>query len=320
MIAADANRSGSITTLDIVELRKLILGIYQELPKSTSWRFVDKNFAFPNQSNPFDGTFPENKTISEIKGSLMHEDFVAIKVGDVNFSAVANSLQSAEDRSNGLMLFDVEDQSVKAGEDVVVEFTPTEQPSGYQFTLNINGLTILDVQPGENMSKENFGVLQSENALTTSWDGKTGGSFSVRFRATKAGRLSNMIQVSSRITKAEGYRIQNGQGVERKDIALRFNDGNTSSISGLGFELYQNTPNPFVNKTMIGFHLPEAGTATLRIYDDTGRLMHTQKGDYAKGYNTIPLERNKLQGKAGVLMYQLESATGTATKKMIVGD
>ncbi|MBK8425771.1 MAG: hypothetical protein IPL27_07220 [Lewinellaceae bacterium] len=52
MIAADANRSGSITSFDIVEFRKLILGIYDELPNNTSWRFVDKTYSFPNPANP----------------------------------------------------------------------------------------------------------------------------------------------------------------------------------------------------------------------------------------------------------------------------
>ena len=93
MIAADANKSGSITTFDIVELRKLILGIYQELPNNTSWRFVDKAFAFPNPNNPFQTTFPENISVaSSCMTSHMDDDFVGVKVGDVNGTAVANSL------------------------------------------------------------------------------------------------------------------------------------------------------------------------------------------------------------------------------------
>jgi len=40
IIAADANNSGSVTSFDIVELRKLILGIYTELPNNSSWRYV----------------------------------------------------------------------------------------------------------------------------------------------------------------------------------------------------------------------------------------------------------------------------------------
>jgi Dockerin type I domain len=61
MIAADANKSGTITTFDVVELRKLILGIYDELPNNKSWRFVDKSYAFPNPSNPSPPLSPKAK-------------------------------------------------------------------------------------------------------------------------------------------------------------------------------------------------------------------------------------------------------------------
>jgi hypothetical protein len=46
LIAADANKSGTVTTFDVVELRKLILGTYTELPNNSSWRFVDKTQVF----------------------------------------------------------------------------------------------------------------------------------------------------------------------------------------------------------------------------------------------------------------------------------
>ena len=94
---------------------------------------------------------------------------------------------------------------------------------------------------------------------------------------------------------------------------MRF-DGKT--IAGVGFELYQNQPNPFVNKTFVGFHLPEATTATLTVYDETGRAVFTQRGDFAKGYNAISLDR-ALLNTTGVLYYTLETATDSATKKMI---
>ncbi|MDO8367514.1 MAG: hypothetical protein Q7T20_11995 [Saprospiraceae bacterium] len=40
IIAADANNNAAVTSFDIVELRKLILGIYSELPNNSSWRYV----------------------------------------------------------------------------------------------------------------------------------------------------------------------------------------------------------------------------------------------------------------------------------------
>jgi hypothetical protein len=318
MIAADANKSGSITTFDIVEIRKLILGIYTELPNNTSWRFVDKSFNFPNVNNPFAAQFPENKSIVNLSTNLLNEDFVSVKVGDVNGNAIANSAMSSDDRSTGTLLFDVDDKSVTAGETFTVSLHAAEQVSGYQFTMNFKGLEVVDVTPvSRDMKSLNFGVFA--DAITTSYDGEEEGAFTVTFRATKSGKLSELLYVSSCITKAEAYK--NG---ERMNVAFRYNNGATSTVSGVGFELYQNQPNPFVNKTFIGFHLPAEASAqagdlipvTLSIFDETGRMVYNQKGAFAKGYNTIAIDK-ALLNTVGMLYYKLETATDSATKKMI---
>ena len=309
MIAADANRSGSITSFDIVEFRKLILGVYNELPNNTSWRFVEKAYTFPNPANPFGTPFPENISLGNLSANMMSNHFEGVKIGDVNGTAIANSLQSVEDRTAATMLFDVEDRTVRAGEVFTLNFKGAERIQGYQFTMNFSGLEVVDILPGTDMKLDNFGVFA--DAITTSVDGEAN-EFAVTFRATKAGQISQMLGVSSRITKAEGYSLTN----DRLDVAFRFNNGNTSTISGVGFELYQNQPNPFVNKTFIGFHLPEATSATLRIFDETGRMVFTQNGDFAKGYNTISVDR-ALLNTTGLLYYTLETATDSATKKMI---
>jgi hypothetical protein len=309
MIAADANRSGSITTFDIVEFRKLILGIYNELPNNTSWRFVEKAYSFPNPANPFQAQFPENISLQNVQFNHMDENFTGVKIGDVNGTALANSLQTADERTASTMLFDVQDRQVKAGETFTVNFKGAERVQGYQFTMNLSNLEVLDIAGTGDIKAENFGVF--EGTLTTSVDGSDN-EFAVTFRATKAGTLSQMLGVSSRITKAEAYSLANN----RMDVAFRFNGTNGSTISGVGFELYQNQPNPFVNKTFIGFHLPEATSATLRIFDETGRMVFTQSGAFAKGYNTISVDR-ALINTTGVLYYTLETATDSATKKMI---
>ncbi|HOY05990.1 MAG TPA: T9SS type A sorting domain-containing protein, partial [Saprospiraceae bacterium] len=309
MIAADANRSGSITTFDIVEFRKLILGIYNELPNNTSWRFVEKAFVFPSPANPFQTQFPENIAIQNLTSNHMDEDFVGVKIGDVNNTVTPNSLVSVEDRTSATMLFDVDDRAVKAGETFTVNFKGAERVQGYQFTMNLQNLEVLDIAGSGEIKAGNFAVF--EGALTTSVNGSDN-EFAITFRASKAGMLSNMLGVSSRITKAEAYSLANN----RLDVAFRFNNGNTSTISGVGFELYQNQPNPFVNKTFIGFHLPEGAEATLRIFDETGRMVFTQSGTFAKGYNTITVEA-PLLNTVGMLYYTLETTTNKATKKMI---
>ena len=90
MIAADANGSGSISTLDLIAIRKVILGISVEFPNSnTSWRFVPASYTFPDPANPWAEEFPEALVFNNltIEDATAFHDFVAIKVGDVNGTA-----------------------------------------------------------------------------------------------------------------------------------------------------------------------------------------------------------------------------------------
>lgn len=315
MIAADANKSNSITTFDIVEIRKLILGIYQELPNNDSWRFIDKNYVFPNPANPFQETFPENISVADMQVNQFDANFTGVKVGDVNSSVVANANMVVDDRSTGTLLLDVADQNLNVGEVFDLTFKTAQDVAAFQFTLNLKGLSLVEVLESENVSASNFGTFQ--DALSVSIDGAA--TFSLRLRAENAGKLSEMLAISNRITKAEAYKtIAASNAVEHWDVALRFQGSDGAFIAGAGFELLQNIPNPVHGITNISFHLPTATTATLTISNAEGRVLKTMEGSFAKGLNTVALQRAELE--AGMLFYQLKTAEFSATKKMIVLD
>jgi len=61
ILAGDANSSGSLTNFDNIELRKQILGIYNDLPESRSWRFIDNDIkaSILNGNNPFTLIHPD---------------------------------------------------------------------------------------------------------------------------------------------------------------------------------------------------------------------------------------------------------------------
>ena len=88
LIAADANLDGKVTTADIILLRRLILGIIQELPHGKSWRFFPKNYQFPNLFDPFNPPFPESIQVPfATDPPVISYEFYGIKIGDVNNSA-----------------------------------------------------------------------------------------------------------------------------------------------------------------------------------------------------------------------------------------
>jgi hypothetical protein len=115
-IAADANNSESVSAIDLVEIRKLILGIYTAFPHNESWRFVDKTFQFQDVTHPW--PFNEIVNIQYDGNSVSNIDFIGVKVGDVNNTAEANATQVKPRNGNRILLVHATaDQKVEAGTD-----------------------------------------------------------------------------------------------------------------------------------------------------------------------------------------------------------
>jgi len=314
-IAADVNKSGSITAFDMVQLRQLILNINTEFSNNDSWRFVDADYDFSVSTvNPAAQDFAEFKNISQLADNMTNLDFVGVKIGDVNGNASANSLLGAESRTtNGTLNFNVTDRLVEAGETLTVDFTSADiaTAQGYQFTMNFAGLNLTQLEEGV-AKAANFNTnLLERGILTTSWNGQATANdvlFSLTFNATSTGLLSELITVNSDLTTAEAY---NTSG-ELLDVNIEF------TTIDVDFALAQNVPNPFNGETVVSFNLPTAGTATLKVMDVQGKVLKEIRGDYAKGYNQVTLKAKELT--SGVLYYQLESADQVATKKIIIID
>ena len=88
LLAADANRSGNISLLDQIRIRKLILSIDTDFGAQPSWLVIPADYDFSNPESPFDEVY--NGVLNEqvlTPGSLQPQEWRAIKVGDLNFDA-----------------------------------------------------------------------------------------------------------------------------------------------------------------------------------------------------------------------------------------
>ena len=313
LIAADVNNDGAVTAIDLIELRKLILGINSEFSNNSSWRFADASQTL-DINNPWN--FDETIDIYNLTTDMMDENFIGIKIGDVNQSVVANLTSgTTEDRSSATINIDFEDMQVEAGQtvDLTVSGDNFNNVFGYQFTLNAQGLELVSVQAGAvNVTEDNFGVVG--NSVTTSWNSNealnaTGDLFTMTFKANTTGKLSDIINLNSDVTTAEAYV---GSNLDIVNIVL-----NNARDADATFALNQNEPNPFSANTVIGFDMPQSADATLTITDVTGKVVKTITGNYAAGSNRIELSKSDF-GVAGVYYYRLDSGDFTATKKMII--
>ncbi|RLD21222.1 MAG: hypothetical protein DRI69_04680 [Bacteroidetes bacterium] len=327
LIAADANNSESVTALDLVEIRKLILGLDLEFPRNESWRFVDAGFAFVDENQPW----PFDEFIELQGGFSMDEDFIAVKIGDVNGTVSANASEIDVREPREILTLRALDRSVSLGEDVIVEVRAQEFVSilGYQFTLRTEGLKLMSVDAGTvGMDVSHVGV--HKNHMTVSWNRTTGLTaqdgevlFSLHFVSTMEGQLSDMMSMGSEITEAEAYR-EAGLDAEIMDVELAFAD-RPVVLTDVEFALHQNEPNPFREMTTIGFTLPVSMAAKVTVFDMMGRIVKTLEGEYDAGYNEVKLFQQDI-GTSGVYYYKLDaddlSSNGamhlSATKKLIL--
>ncbi|MCZ2100684.1 MAG: T9SS type A sorting domain-containing protein [Chitinophagales bacterium] len=319
-LAADVNNDKRITASDISELRKIILGVFVEFPNNTSWRFLDKSVQITDPALIWNAS--EYMYINNFSGDMMNNNFIAIKTGDVNGSAVVNARgNTTESRSNQTLAMVAEDQHFETGDFVKVHFTADNftNVAGAQWTLNFDAsqMEFVKVESGSlNMDASNYNALQAaQGKVAFSWNDYEGKSvdkdhvlFTVEFRAITNNTIANTVKLSSDITKAEAYT----QDLSKIDVALTFRNSTLANL----FELGQNNPNPFTTSTVINFNLPEAAPATLTVYDMTGKVLKTISGQYVKGNNEIVLTANDFNAQ-GVMFYELESMGQKSTKKMI---
>ena len=321
IIAADVDNNAKVTASDLVALRKNILGIAAEFPNGQkSWRFVTSSHVFANPAQPF--PFAESYVFNQLTDNKVGQNFQAIKIGDVNNSAVANADDAVtEARANDHVLMEIAGATGKKGAEITVPVTAVkfDDVLGYQFTIEFDA-SLMEFAGAESGSvhidESNFGLPAGKNGVvTTVWSSeepvtvqKEGVLFNIKFRLLQNIDNVSTLAVTSSVTPAVAY------GSDRKAMAVKLSN---KTVGHADYALYQNVPNPFNDLTAITFETGESGNVKLTITDITGRMLKVINGHYSKGVHTIQINKSEL-GRAGVLLYKMESGSFSETRKMIL--
>lgn len=87
ILAADANNSASVSTLDLILIQKVILALDDEFANAPSWRFYPADITFDDPSDPFQTFIPPTYDITNLTAPINDLDFIGVKTGDANCSA-----------------------------------------------------------------------------------------------------------------------------------------------------------------------------------------------------------------------------------------
>ncbi len=314
LIAADLNNSGNISTLDAVVLRKLVLRVQMDVPQNKSWRFVDKNYVFPNPTDPFSIPYPEAISYNNLQLDELDANFIGVKIGDVNGDAIPNQLLGVDDRTFAEdLIFLSENRHASRGETVTMSIRHDELVAGFQFTLDYDerALRLLDIHDGFASHASNFNVLESEGLIATSFantNNETGEFFKITFECLQDVELEKVININSAIVNSEAYLLDG----TRMGVKVQFDE-----VVETPFELYQNLPNPATDETTIPFYLPKGDQVRLTLMDISGREISVMQGNFPKGKNQIKLDLRQIK-TGGVYFYEIATSVEKARRKMLI--
>ncbi len=313
-LAADANNSQTISAIDLIELRKLILGIYIELPNNYSWRFISEESLMQDTLDPWFhlGYVVTNPYLDE--KSL---DFIGVKIGDLNGTAQPNFTSLIPRETLAPLPLYAEDYSFNSGDiiEVPIHINSDQSLLGMQFTLAAEGMKIINVLPGK-LSVSNTDFALFGDRMTFCWldanglDVAAGETlFTLQLQARKAGQLSSSVHINSDITAAELY-LSNEQSL-MPSLSFVKSNGDTKE------HLVVCAPNPWKNETSISFFLNAPSEVQLNVIDINGIVVKSYVRQLSAGVQRMPVFENVLSG-SGLYFYRITSKEFDTSGKMFL--
>ncbi|MDX1667065.1 MAG: hypothetical protein R3350_07545, partial [Saprospiraceae bacterium] len=319
MIAADVNKSQTITTLDLIKIRKLILSLERDFAGNTSWRFVKAAYQFPQNGDPLRSDFPELFKVEGLPVSGEQIDIVGIKVGDVNGSARPSLLTPVEPRTYvDDFYIELNERRFESGERFAIDLHASDigQVLGFQATLEYDP-QVLEFEHLEHhlLDPQHLGLNMAERGLIgMSWYSleRVGEEDPLLFRlwvkSKTSGRLSDHLKIGSTLTSEEAY----DRNERPLDIRVRFVER-----AAPHFALHQNHPNPFGVRTFIPFDLPSAQDVQLTIMNARGITIYEKNAHLPAGQHKWEISRKDLPS-TGLFYYRLQIESQQLTRRMLL--
>jgi hypothetical protein len=288
IIAADVNGSSTISTADLIMLKKFILGLESNF-NGKLYSFVDKKHVFSNPMNPF--PFPQSITINSTQ-NLVVGDFIGIKLGDINLDNIPQNFVSKVNRNRKIeFLYEIlsPDLSNRSNEVIYrIKSTKEQDLLGMQFTLNWDS-KLADLVGIENnpLGFDFANVTGSNGLLGLSWISNNGLSkklnenevvFEIRLKL-KSKLNKPTLNMNDELLEKEAF----DDNFNFKELSLKL-DNNLDANDLSLYKLFV-FPNPAQNNFTITFNSNKTEKGFIQVTDMLGRLIINQEIEINKGLN-----------------------------------
>ena len=312
IIAADVNGSGSNSTIDLVIMQSIILGINNAEPNISPMVFIPADYQFSNPQNPFINNWPENLALQAVSGNKADQDFVAIKRGDVSGTAFSGIRLAA---ANPLELtLDAKNHENEGQVEVVVSGSVEKSIRGYQMefsfdpgSLNFEGVEIKGSKMPD-MRDELFHFDQENGVIRAIWYNAESVDlsndkqlFSLRF--SKSNPSISVKDHFGLITSPQSLMIfATGPDHPKIPIVSGWRSSEGVSVPGI----IDVSPNPFRDLAVVNFEMPENQPVNIRVFDAAGAVIYDTRFHAVEGLNRYDLKLDK--EASGALYLLLETS------------
>jgi len=329
-LASDLNESRTISSLDMIAMRRAILVIDTLFSRTESWKFVDAGFNFSNVSNPLRANYEEKFEIIDLQQNLDTLDFIAVKMGDLNDNGSAQSLAVIGDTREETLEVNlkIKDQKLIKGTEVEIPVYASDWTAvlGLQFTVEASSaVTFLDIVESEagaalGWTRDNFGMDQLTNGiLRGSWTNENEQEipdhtplFFLKVKVNKSTTVGEMLRLRDEQLKTEAYLGDWNQNIETGSIKLLIEA--PISFGKTLMEAVNIYPNPAQDYVQIEFLLSVDSEIRWEAYDAVGQTVGQGSDHLSAGKVEMVLSRNVLGTEAGPRYLKI---TQLATHKVI---
>ncbi len=316
LIAADVNNDGQITLLDIIYMKRLIMGLDTCFPNSRLWAFVDSGYRFSNLANPF--PFKDTIAFNRLSASQLNKSFTGIKLGDVDFDWNPGSLTQPGIVGKKVGMFYNTKAAGSAVVRVPVRVSNFRGIAGLQFTLNYDNRAFRLLNIKSSLSQLQFSTdPAAKGKVAFMWSDEKNEAAtlddSTVLMELVFSRLSNAsdpaLTLTSDIAPIEAY----DAGLQSVRVAMKAEEAIEKNV----LDSWEITPNPCDGQIRVNLSLAQAKSLQFELVGVDGKVLLQQTVAAVSGKSTYTLDKH-LKLTKGIYYLQAIGIDGGEVKKVMV--
>jgi len=298
-IAADVNNDRKIDEVDYNLMRNALLFIGDSINILWKYTFVPKNYIFTSDTLNFPTTIIYDTLL---KNNI---DFIGVKIGAISKTTFTEALERKAIPNLPIV---IQNQSFRKGDEVTIKLK-LPKSDAFSFTFQFDP-TVLNFKTINGIDEKNYNLKYIQNGfiiLLNINDIEAENEIEFIFSAKENGNLKDVVEINSKWTKAELFRID---GDEVYNIYLDI-IGDNFAINPL-----QCDPNPFTYYTNIKYISDKISKIHWKLIDLRGQKIKEGSQDTQIGINQFQISGESITTN-GTYILQIFTDSDILTSKLI---